>query len=74
MESMLTLNEIAEKWSVSYSLVFSLVRQGKLEACRIGSAWRVSPAAVTAYEQANKYTVPQSKHQHRRIVRRITDD
>lgn len=72
--AMMTLNQIADKWSVSYSAVFALVRQGKLEAYRIGTAWRVDPMAVEAYENAHKYSVPQSKYQHRRIVRRITDD
>ena len=52
MAAYLTARQLAERWNCGASYVRKLCRSGVLPAMRLGSDWRISEAAVTAYEQA----------------------
>ena len=57
-------------WGCSKDIVYDLLRQGKLHGFKLGRDWRISDAAVLAYEhdpentQAAVYT---ERGQNRRI-------
>lgn len=48
----MSVNDVAERWSVSTDLVYGLIRNGDLAAMKVaGTTWRVPTGAVIAYEQ-----------------------
>jgi excisionase family DNA binding protein len=49
----LTIQEVADYWSVSYDVVYDLVRKGKLDGFKVGGCWRIPQSALPAYETAN---------------------
>lgn len=50
MASYLTPRQVAERWSCSDRKVQRLAQTGELPAMRLGSEWRISLAALEAYE------------------------
>lgn len=71
-ETFLTAKEAAERLNVSYGLVVSLIRQGKLRAYKVGSLWRIDAEDLQEYIEQSKYKPYVPKYQHRRIVTRIS--
>jgi len=49
----LTPADLAVRWNVHKRSVQRLCESGKLRGFRIGGQWRISEAAITAYEMAN---------------------
>jgi len=47
---MLKIKELSERWRVSEKTVGNYIRQGKLNALRIGSQWRVSTEEAHKFE------------------------
>jgi excisionase family DNA binding protein len=45
-----TAATLARRWGCSTTLVYDLLTSGQLEGFRLGKLWRVSAAAVKAYE------------------------
>ena len=42
----MTLKEVAETLNLNYQTVFNWVKEGKLEAYRVGSGWRVTESQL----------------------------
>ena len=57
-----TLEEIAELLSVTYNLIYRLVRNGQIPASRIGKLYRISRTDLQDYLARTK-TEPPSGHQ-----------
>ena len=53
MAAMLRPSDLAAMWQCSAGHIRKLCRTGQLRAMRLGSDWRISPEAVSAYEAAN---------------------
>lgn len=47
---MMSVADVADRWSVSSQTVLNIIRRGQLRAIRIGSRYRVQPTAVYDYE------------------------
>lgn len=47
---MMSVADVAHRWSVSSQTVLNIIRRGQLRAIRIGSRYRVQPTAVYDYE------------------------
>lgn len=58
MEVEMNLKEVASRLGVHYMTAYRYVRQGKLEARRVGTEWRVTPAAVEVFLTAPVEAVP----------------
>ena len=56
-----TVYEVAERWGVNQSTVYQLLRSGRLKGFKPGKAWRVTPDAIKAYENAD-YTRVEIPH------------
>ncbi|KXV23601.1 hypothetical protein AD936_22160 [Gluconobacter japonicus] len=50
---LLRVANLADRWSVSKQSIHNLIRSGRLPSIQIGSAKRIHPDAVTAYEREN---------------------
>jgi excisionase family DNA binding protein len=48
-EQLLTVEQVALRLQVNQITVLRLIWQKKLEACKVGSLWRIRPAAVQEY-------------------------
>ncbi len=46
-----TPQTLAQMWQCSTDVIYDLLRQGKLQGFKVGVGWRISEAAVLAYEQ-----------------------
>ncbi len=46
-----TPQELADLWKCNISTVYAMLRQGKLSGFKLGRDWRITEAAVLAYEQ-----------------------
>lgn len=46
---MLTVKQVSERLNVSVGLVYKIIQQGKLNAHRINSAYRISEEQLSAY-------------------------
>lgn len=53
MDKVYTCNEIAERYGVKISTVYKWIRDGAMEAIRIGKAYRVKESAVLEFEERN---------------------
>lgn len=49
----LTARQVADRWGCSMRQVQRLCTSGELRAMRLGSDWRITTAAVEAYEAAH---------------------
>lgn len=54
----ITVAELAERWRVSRTIIYELVRQHKLPHFTIGNRIRFSPSAISEYEEAQKSRRP----------------
>jgi len=54
----ITVAELAERWQVSRTIIYELVRQHKLPHFTIGNRIRFSPTAISKYEEAQKSRRP----------------
>ena len=50
MEPIYTVKELAARWKCSVDAVYDMIRRGVLPSIRIGKSYRVTGAAVEAYE------------------------
>ncbi len=50
---MLTIQQVADHWHVSYQHVYKLIKSKRLKAMQIGRAWRIKRTAVTEFESGN---------------------
>lgn len=50
---LLRVANLADRWNVSKQSIHNLIRSGRLPSIQIGSAKRIHPDAVTAYEREN---------------------
>ena len=53
MDKVYTCNEIAERYGVKISTVYKWIRDGAMEAIRIGKSYRVKESEVIAFEERN---------------------
>lgn len=53
-EPLLTVHEVAQRLQVSYGTVYSLLREEKLAAVKIGSQWRVEPEKLDDFIQGSR--------------------
>lgn len=51
-----TIDEVADYLRVSRTTVYTLVREGKLPASKVGREWRVKTEDVDKYLQENQVT------------------
>ena len=47
-----TVPELAERWKVHTVTIYRMLERRELPGFKLGKAWRISAATVTAYEQA----------------------
>jgi len=52
-EKYLSTSDIAKKYNFTSSAVTKWIREGKLEAVRIGSRWRISENALQKFIEKN---------------------
>lgn len=52
----LTVREVAERLGVSVSMVYKLIRQGRLEGYGAGRRKLIYPASLDAYRQRNAFS------------------
>ena len=45
--------QVAQKWAMSRSEIYKLIKEGKLGVLRIGSALRISQSTIEAFERTN---------------------
>ena len=45
--------QVANRWGVSRSKIYGLIKEGKLGVLRIGSALRISQSTIEAFERTN---------------------
>lgn len=45
-----TVADLAQRWQCSHDIIYDLLRQGKLKAFKLGSAYRISAEAVSDFE------------------------
>lgn len=48
------VKEVAQRWQVDETLVYRMVREGKLGSLKIGKAVRIPHYAITAFEAQNE--------------------
>jgi excisionase family DNA binding protein len=48
-ETALTIPEVAATLKIHHTLVRRLIQRGELRAKQVGSAWRITPAALREY-------------------------
>ena len=53
---LLEVQHVAHRLSASQEFVRRLIREGKLEAIRLGTRWRVDPAALQAFIDQQRVT------------------
>ncbi|WP_298021150.1 helix-turn-helix domain-containing protein [uncultured Dysosmobacter sp.] len=53
-----TVEEVAERYRVSTRLVYEALSQGSMGGFKIGGSWRVSEAALQAFEQSGGFRRP----------------
>lgn len=56
-DQMMTLNEVAEFLKVSPRTVWTLLKEGAIQAARIGRQWRVRHEAVLEYVKSTERPV-----------------
>lgn len=55
----LSINQAAEKLGVHHATIRKMIRQERLRATRIGSAYRIDQAELARFINANATTTPQ---------------
>ena len=53
MERVYTCDEIAERYGVKIGTVYKWIRDGAMDAIRIGKAYRIKESAVLEFEERN---------------------
>jgi len=48
-ESIYTINEVAEKFHYQRSTVWRWIKNGKIEAVKVGGQWRITEAALVKF-------------------------
>jgi len=62
---LLCVANLADRWNVSKQSVHNLIRSGRLPSIQIGSAKRIHPDAVAAYERENlTWHAPEAQTHH----------
>jgi excisionase family DNA binding protein len=49
IDQLYTASDVAKKLNVSRNAVYYWIQQGRLEAIRVGSLWRITPRAVREF-------------------------
>ncbi len=52
--SLLTADQLAERWQVPKSQIYRLAREGRIPIVQIGRYYRFKPAAIEAFEDGNE--------------------
>jgi excisionase family DNA binding protein len=50
-EEIYTIDELADRWKLTRKTVLKLIRDGQLQAFRVGKGWRIRADAVDAFER-----------------------
>lgn len=50
MDRPLTKEELAERWKCCTATIDRMIKRGELQAFRVGAQWRISPEAITKFE------------------------
>ena len=53
-KTMLTCEQVAERYGVNTTTVWAWIHAGKLTACKIGRIYRVHPDDLEAFDAANR--------------------
>jgi excisionase family DNA binding protein len=51
--TMLSIREVAIRWTVSAKTIYGLVERGELRAVKVGRLLRIPIAVIESYEQAS---------------------
>lgn len=49
-----TVEELAGYWRVQPSTIYGMIKSGKLQAFKVGVAYRITDRAVRAYEEGTR--------------------
>lgn len=49
-----TVETLAERWLCSQDVIYNLLQKRKLKGFKVGTSWRITAQAVSAYENNNE--------------------
>jgi excisionase family DNA binding protein len=61
LPALLTVRQAADRLRVPQSTVAALLRAGKLPGVKVDRAWRIDPADLAAFREANKVRAERSR-------------
>jgi len=56
----LTVNEVAQRWHLNRVTIYHYIRTGKLDAIKLGKAYRISEKAIEDFEEKSRSRIARS--------------